>query len=40
MTPRPRAAEPAALCKPLARNAAKPAPMIAFLIVMVCSDAP
>jgi hypothetical protein len=36
MTPRPRTARFAARCKLLARNAAKPAPMIAFLIVMVC----
>jgi hypothetical protein len=40
MTPRPRAAERAARCTPLARSAAKPALMIAFLIAMVCPDAP
>jgi len=40
MTPPPRAAARVARCKPLARNPAKPALMIAFLIVMVCRGGP
>ncbi len=36
MTPVPRAATCAARCNPLARKPAKPALMMAFLMVMAC----